>query len=54
MGHPETKACYSLIAGDDVLQMRDPPQDDDVEVGVEAAVLVQQRQTDSVTANNYD
>ena len=40
---------HSLVAGDDVSQMRDGLQDDDVQVGVEAPVLVQQSQADGVT-----
>ena len=44
-----TKKENSLVAGDDVRQMRDPLQDDDVEVGVEAPVLIQQSQADGVT-----
>ena len=33
--------------------MRDGLQDDDVQVGVEAAVLVQQRQADGVTEKGF-
>ena len=45
----QTFSSHSLVTSEDVLQMRDPLQDDDVEVGVETPVLVQQGEADGVT-----